>query len=675
MRLKSLIFYFVFLFTFTTHCVSSEELLKSSDVDRMMKQIFQAHVDKKEMSSEILKNAFKMYLDHFDPDRMYLLQSEVAPYLNLSSSQIDQLMEQYKRNDFSAFTKLNDLIISAILRSRDYRKEIIKNSQAEIFTPTASSGIDHESDLKKSFAKDPAELKKRNLILLQQFVFEEKRQFGEKQVLKNRDQILTLFQEHLANYEDQYLGVDRLGKSLSAAQKENLFILHVLKALAGSLDAHTAFMDRNEAYDMKMRLEKEFDGIGVVLERSPGGVIIKNLVPQGPAAKSGKININDEIIEIEGQSANELDFTEIMQMLRGPSGSKVNLTLAREHLPEKIPVTLTREAIPVTEDRVDVSYEAYGNGIIGKLTLHSFYRGDNGVSSEKDLKDAIAQLKKQGDLKGLVLDLRENSGGFLLQAVKVASLFITNGVVVISKYSNGEEKIYRDMDGKAIYDGPMVVLTSRATASAAEIVAQALQDYGIALIVGDEQTYGKGSIQSQTVTEGGQGTSYFKVTVGKYYTVSGKTPQIKGVQADIVAPTQFNQIKMGEGFLEYALKADTISDIYKDDLKDIDPSLKSWYIHYYLPRLQAQVSTWREMIPVLKKNSAYRISNNKNYQTFLKILKGEKPVKDDSDEEAGAGKSNFGADDLQMNEAVNVVKDMIYLHSRSLGKAPVSAIR
>lgn len=633
-----------------------------------MKQIFEAHVDKKEMTNEILKNSFKIYLDHFDPDRLYLLQSEVDPYLNMDTAEVNRVMEQYKNSDFSAFIKLNEVIVKAIERNRQIRSDLIKNHQSEIFNTNPHSPLINESDLKKNYASSLDELKKRNLNLLQQFIVEEKHQFGEKKVLQNKDHILALFQEHLVNYEDPYLGVDRSGKALAEEQKQNLFILHVLKALAGSLDAHTAFMDRNEAYDMKMRLEKEFDGIGVVLERSSNGVIVKSLVANGPAAKSGKVLVNDEIVKIDGQEAKDLDYNEIMQMLRGKSGSEVNLTLNRKEAKEPISVTLKREAIPVNEDRVDVSYESYGNGIIGKLTLHSFYRGENGISSERDMKDAIAKLKKEGNLKGLVLDLRENSGGFLMQAVKVASLFITNGVVVISKYSNGEEKIYRDMDGKAVFDGPMVILTSRATASAAEIVAQALQDYGIALIVGDEQTYGKGSIQSQTVTDGGEGTSYFKVTVGKYYTVSGKTPQVKGVQADIVVPTQYNQIKMGEGFLEYALKPDVINSEYNDDLTDIDPSLKSWYIHYYLPHLQHQVKSWKDMLPVLKKNSSYRIANNKNYQTFLKILKGEKITQEEDEETSEVKKTNFGAEDLQMNEAVSIVKDMIYLHSHSLDK-------
>ena len=169
--------------------------------------------------------------------------------------------------------------------------------------------------------------------------------------------------------------------------------------------------------------------------------------------------------------------------------------------------------IVVDNGRVDVTSQPFGNGIIGIINLHSFYQGKD-ISSEEDVRNAIDKLQGQGDLRGLILDLRSNSGGFLSQAIKVAGLFITDGVIVISKYSNGEEKIYRDVDSQVAYDGPLIVLTSKATASAAEIVSQALQDYGVALVVGDEHTYGKGTIQTQTVTDN-QSSSYFKVTVGK----------------------------------------------------------------------------------------------------------------------------------------------------------------
>ncbi len=181
-------------------------------------------------------------------------------------------------------------------------------------------------------------------------------------------------------------------------------------------------------------------------------------------------------------------------------------------------------------------------------------------------------MEGKGKLLGLVLDLRNNPGGYLTQAVKVAGLFISDGVVVVSKYSNGEIQYYRDLDGNPQYTGPLVVLTSRLTASAAEIVAQALQDYGVALVVGDDRTYGKGTIQAQTVTDTGA-SSYFKVTVGEYFTPSGKSPQLTGVKSDVLLPGPYSKTKVGEKYLDHPIAADHIAPSFNDDLKDIDAQI------------------------------------------------------------------------------------------------------
>src|SRR3984957_11805724 len=149
---------------------------------------------------------------------------------------------------------------------------------------------------------------------------------------------------------------------------------------------------------------------------------------------------------------------------------------------EFLRVELVRAKMTLDDKRVDVSTEPFGDGIIGKITLYSFYEGEDGISSEKDIRKAIEDLRAQGPLYGLVLDMRENSGGFLSQAVRVSGLFISGGVVVISKYSDGSMKFYRAVDGRRFYDGPLVVLVSKGSASATEIVAQTLQDYGVGVV-------------------------------------------------------------------------------------------------------------------------------------------------------------------------------------------------
>lgn len=659
-----------------------QEQLKKQDISKIMEQIFSEHFGQKQIDEEILKHAFKIYIDQFDPDRTYLLQNEIKPFIQLSSAQMQELISQYKAGDFSSFEKLNVIIQKSILRAREYRKELLKNPD-EIFysaekLQTTKNNEWLDPDLNRLFATSNAQLKSRIREQMVNFIQAEQKRYGKSQVLRYKSKLLVLFNNALNNIEDSYLYQTNEGKPFNAAQKENAFVLHVLKSLASSLDAHTAFYSNSEAYDMKVRLEKEFEGIGVVLQQTPEGIIISALIDGGPAAKSGLVFANDRILKVDGKTITGESLSNVMEMMKGSKDTEVELVLGRSKVEgggektveKEVVVNLKRAPIVVKSDRIETKYEKFGNGIIGMITLHSFYQGEDGEGSDVDVRKAIEDLDTKGNLRGLILDLRENSGGFLSQAVKVAGLFISNGVVVVSKYSDGEKRIYRDMDGKKIYNGPLIILTSKATASAAEIVAQALQDYGVALIVGDEHTYGKGTIQSQTITGQEGVTSFFKVTVGKYYTVSGKTPQLQGVKADIVAPGPYSTEHIGEEYLDNPLKPDSISADYQDTLQDIDPGLRSWYLKYYTPTLQQKIAIWTNMIPILKKNSTYRIKNNKDYQMFIQQSKngGENvmalfnplPKEENKDEQ-----TDYGHEDLQMQEAVNVIKDMIYLHNNN----------
>ena len=649
------IFFFIAVFT---KPVFSQDLLRSDDVNRIMQQILQEHITKKEMSGPVLQNAVNVYISQFDPTHIYFLNEEIAPFLNLSPEELKQMSEQYRLHQFTFFKKLNDVIQKAILRSRVFRKEIEQDHSLRLFQPFS------EEELKvaslSSFPVTENQLKQRLVIDMKQFISSQKNHFGSSLTTEKKELILQAYEKKRKQHENQYLYQNDKGEPLSSQESENLFYIHILKALANSLDSHTTFYKANEAYDLRIKLQKEFLGVGVTFKEKENKIFVESLVAEGPAAKSGLIKVGDILLEIDGKSILGLSFDEVMELLHGEKNTEIKLTLKRENAAqdqsEIYTVQLKRVLILVDRDRVDVSHEPMGDGIIGKITLHAFYQGE-GVSSEKDVKDAIEKLEREGKLKGLILDLRENSGGFLSQAVKVAGLFITNGIIVISKYSNGEERFYRDVDSSVSYDGPLVILTSSVTASAAEIVAQALQDYGVALVVGDETTYGKGTIQTQTVTNN-ETSSFFKVTVGEYYTISGHTPQNRGVVADIVVPGRWSKQKIGEKYLN-SVPSHEIPAITEDQLLDISPNLKSWYLKYYTPSVQNKVTVWRNMLPVLKKNSATRISQNKNYQFFI-----NGKVEDDEDDEEGWGTESsktFGVEDLQMKEAVSILKDMIFL--------------
>lgn len=640
-----------------------QELLKLTDVNKIMKQIFDQHVDKKEITSSILKNSFRVYIDQFDPDRIYLLDSEVRPFLQMQDSEIKRLIDQYQQSQFPEYLLVNDVIQKAIHRAREIRATL-ENNPSYLFQKSesfSSNGKEEwaDPDLKLSFANNEKELVNRMTKEMLSFIASERRRFGRDYVANRQAQTIRLFERQARMHENQYLFINENGQAMSEAEKQHAFAMHVLKALASSLDAHTSVLDSTEAYDMRIRLEKEMQGVGIVLQPSMNGFVVTQMMVASPAAKSGMVKVNDILVSVDGQEVHGMSLTHVMKLLRGKVGTSVSILLKRKVTDKEgtmvdklMPVNLTREEIAVDEDRVHYAYKSFNGGIIGIIKLDSFYQGENGITSENDVRAAIKKLDKQGKLRGLIFDLSENSGGFLSQAVKVAGLFITNGVIVISKYFNGEEHFYRDMDGKTSYDGPLIVLTSKATASAAEIVAQALQDYGVAIIVGDPHTYGKGTIQSQTVTDNKAATAYFKVTVGKYYTVSGKTPQIQGVRADIVLPSLFMHENLGEEYLDYPLTQDVIPAAYEDKLADINPNLKPWYMRYYAPTLQHKKIFWENIIPELRANSGARMSKNLYYQNYIK---GE-PIP-----------RNISPYALQMDEALNIMRDMITLQSQLRG--------
>lgn len=656
--------------------------LEYKDVHSVMSKILKQHIEARRISPLILKRSLRVYIDQLDPDRTYFLESEVQPFLSPTEAELAALWEEYLSRDFSVFMRLNTLGQKAIERSRAWRQEFsddisvyVEESRQE---GALRQGLPQDPLEKPAFSSCDTELRQRLRNDFVRFVAAQRFREGDAALVGNEDRVVRLYESRLRAIEREYLFETEHGEPLSAVEREHLFVTHILKALAASLDAHTRFFDSGEAYDMRIRLEKGFKGIGVVLQEGIEGVIITRLIEGGPAEKSGLIHPNDRLVEVDGKSIVDESFRAVLDMIRGEEGSVIRLGLKRTvkdgdaTLDKLIIVELRRAEVVVSEDRVDVEhYPVDGGGIVGVIKLHAFYEGSNGVSSEADVRQALRNLHREGRLRGLVLDLRQNTGGFLVQAVKVAGLFISNGVVVVSRYSDGFERVFRDIDGYTYYNGPMVVLTSRASASAAEIVAQALQDYGAAIVVGDEQTYGKGSIQHQTVTDESS-TSFFKVTVGRFYTVSGRSTQIRGVQADVVVPSPFYRERIGERFLEYALSNNSIESSFVDDLDDVDYSARYWYRKFYLPTLQKRSFRWHNMLPSLKASSEKRLQNNVAYQQFLKrtgdaYQESLLTINEDLDEKE--------AEDFQLEEGVNIVKDMILMRDTARDSSATLLLR
>lgn len=629
------------ILTFFPQLAFSSAPLRQQDIRKTVEKLVEHHIDTKHISPYILTRSLEDYVRAFDSHKAYLTRDEVLSYA-FSKEATQPLFKQYQEDNFSSFRKLNACIQQSISRAREWRAMWLADA-VRVIQDAASHSIQKKPS---AWASSIEEVRERQYDLLLSYA-----SIYLEDAAKNRYQgkehaLVRLCIRQIENHENPYIGINDQGHKMSSEEEANSFHIRVIKSIAHSLDAHTAYFSKEEALSMRAQLEKGMCGIGVVLKEDIDGVVVKEILPGGPADKTGSLRVGDIIYRVNGKNIENTPFPGVLDALRGSAGSSVTLDIHRQdndHI-----IHLRREKILLETRRVDASYEPYGNGVIGKITLHSFYEGEQ-VSSEQDLRRAIRELQEK-NLLGLVLDIRENTGGFLSQAIKVSGLFLTNGVVVVSRYADGSVKRYRTISPQKFYDGPLAILVSKSSASAAEIVAQTLQDYGVALVVGDQQTYGKGTIQHQTITGDNSQEDFFKVTVGRYYSPSGKSTQLEGVKSDIVIPSRYAEDDLGERFLEYALPADQYENVLNDNLGDLDVNIRPWFQKYYLPHLQKTEFTWKELLPQLARNSQERLEKNKNFEIFIQHLK-----------KANKQDRSFGSNDLQMEETVNIVKDMILL--------------
>jgi carboxyl-terminal processing protease len=353
-----------------------------------------------------------------------------------------------------------------------------------------------------------------------------------------------------------------------------------LDALAQAYDPHSEYLSAADLKNFSINMGLSLVGIGAMLRSEDGYAKIESLVPGGPAQTSGRIKVGDRITAVAQGSKDFVDVRDmrldkVVEKIRGKKGTKVRLLIipaSATDPSQRKTVELVRDEIKLKdqEARADIiiKKDHDGNPVkLGWLTLPSFYADmdSHKKSTTKDVRALLTRLKKE-KIQGLVIDLRRNGGGSLEEAIALTGLFIKSGPVVQTKGANDRVIISTDPDPGIAYDGPMVVLTSRQSGSASEIFAAALQDYDRAVIVGDQSTFGKGTVQ--TILEIGRFTSLLgtrsqddgalKLTIHKFYRVAGGSTQLHGVAADIVLPSLTDLPEFGEGALKNALPYDEV---------------------------------------------------------------------------------------------------------------------
>ena len=363
-----------------------------------------------------------------------------------------------------------------------------------------------------------------------------------------------------------------------------------LSSLAQTYDPHSEYLSPSDLENFQISMRLSLVGVGAVLSSEDGYAKVKEVVPGGPADRDGRLKVSDRIAAVaqgdeEFEDVVDMKLDKVVEKIRGKKNTTVRLMV----IPGDATDPSKREVIDIRRDEVKLKDQQakaevldFGQGAestrIGWITLPSFYanmdnRGLLKDSSEdksttKDVSALLARLKSEG-IQGLVIDLRRDGGGSLEEAINLTGLFIPKGPVVQAKDANGKITVSQDSNPTVAYSGPLIVLVNRLSASASEIFAAALQDYGRAVIVGDERTFGKGTVQTvldlgrlmPPFSLGSADAGALKLTIQKFYRVRGGSTQLNGVSSDIVLPSLTDNSEIGEGSLKNRLPYDEVAPV------------------------------------------------------------------------------------------------------------------
>ena len=614
-------------------------------VARYLKEHIKFKVFDDALSQRTLENLFRFW----DPSKTYLLQKDVDTLRKRYSNQLDDQINNYRSSKCKA---LKDIVNIYSLRFQKINSKIVK-----IITAKHDFTIDEYLVFNRdSYAKDHKELAERWRKRVKFQLLQLKTSLGD---LKKAQQKLSKRYQLIAKRHNELTTKD--------------VYTRFLRAFAMALDPHSDYLPSEQLEDFQIRNRLSLEGIGAVLRSEEGFTTIQSLVPGGAADKSGLLQANDKIINVaqaKGEAIDiiDMDLREVVKLIRGKPGTKVHLTILREHEKgtQRSTITIVREKIMLKDQEASVKVyqtrtkEHNRNYRIGVVTLPSFYRDFNCMntrnrfmnckSSTRDVQTKIRELKKTD---ALILDLRRNPGGSLEEAISLTGLFITKGPVVQVKKTGQKTKVYADNDSRIDYRGPLVVLIDRYSASASEIVAGAIQDHTRGLIVGGNHTFGKGSVQNLAVNDPYRGGGALKVTISKFYLPAGASTQSSGVVADIVLPSIINELEIGEKHNEYALEWERIKKL---DYKTTDKTTP--YLKQLTAASSARIANDKDFKEITEGIAKYK----KELDNRTRITLKEKPQETSSPTKTEKETDQLTInDDVHLQETLRITSDYLRL--------------
>lgn len=559
----------------------------------LSKQLPTLHFSDKTFNDELAGAAFNLYIKQLDYQKRFLLKKDVeqleafAPYIddNLASGRITLPDAGYDL--LSEKIDLVQKMVDGILadnKVKDGRYIGNFDVQKEESYETDPEKVDFASSIDELRDRWRKVLKAQ--VISQYLDLEEQQKKKLEKSLENKlpqDQKSEMMSDEEL-WKEAIVKVSKRNKNFFQRLNQETLQDHYdrfFNSITRAFGPHTNYIPpaSKEQFDINMR--GSLEGIGALLREDDGFIKIIRIIPGSASARQGGLKAEDIILEVAQEGEEPVDITDMrlrdaVRLIRGPKGEAVTLTIRKPDGVTEV-IRIVRDVVQIEETFVKSSViESEGGRKTGYIYIPSFYRDfegtKNGAAGRNSTDDTLKEILKAIDqnVDGIILDLRDDGGGALVDAVDITGLFIKSGPVVQVLNRFGDKRILSDTNKNISYDGPLVVLVNKFSASASEIVAAALQDYKRAVIVGGSHTHGKGTVQ--TIIDLNENIPLLhlqkyddlgalKVTIQKFYRVNGSSTQYRGVEPDIVLPNLFEHIKSGERYLDYSLPWDAIQPV------------------------------------------------------------------------------------------------------------------
>ncbi|MGE0757780.1 MAG: carboxy terminal-processing peptidase [Pirellulaceae bacterium] len=635
-------------------------------ITHAVRVMLQNHLSKHALDDEISRRAMKAYLEGFDPRKMYFYQSDVDEFHRRLTKLDDEI--KASKIDFAY------IVFNRFLERLDERIKLVD----ELVNAQHDFTVDEELVIEPEmlrYPQDAAEARERWRKLIKYNLLTMK-------VDKVEDQ------EARAKIGRRYHSAARRWKQTDGEE----LLERYLTAVTASYDPHTTYMSPTNLDNFEIVMRLNLDGIGAALQQDfdENHTVVSSIVPGGAAAKHGKLKKDDRIISVSGPDGTMVDVSEmrlndVVKMIRGPAGTVVKLGVMPKGSTEVQYYSITRAKIELEDSAargqvLERGQKTDGSPFrIGFISLPSFYmdmkaaRNEDGNGDFRSTTRDVARILKDFTTQGVdvvMLDLRNNGGGSLTEAIRLTGLFIDEGPVVQIKDAAQHVQSYDDLDRGMLWGGPLVVITNKFSASASEILAGAIQDYRRGLVVGDESTHGKGTVQS--LLEVGRELfpipnppkyGALKITMQQFYRPNGDSTQKRGVIPDLVLPSLTNSIAMGEADLDYALDFDRVKSAQYDSLNLVTSDV----IGALRAHSEARITQSSDFAKLSRDISRFKVIkdaktiplNEEKYRARRDSERDAEKEEEKQLEDTAAAKNVIFRDDFYDKELVNITLDYV----------------